>query len=392
MIEEIQILEVELTEEEVEMVDLEVEDNHNFILGISLLSSNSGKTFFARTISDRLRHIGFDVVFLNDVKDEMKSSNYPVQEKFRDGLLLGEKPKGTKVVTLRPTFFRQVSEKLADKNFWYSIDINKLTRGDFFTLMNIDEMTPNQRTAMDLVWQELQNRFKKDKKLEFSIPLIYDIIDSEESLDERAKQGLRFKFKPLEQSHFWEGEFQRSVVDLINRGFIPAINMEGFDSFGKGNFLFPEVTLNIILRELIEARRKKLINKVFIIIDEASRFVGKTKRSSIKTSVEESFELDSRYGIFYATIFQSWTDVPDKILLNTRYIMIPKSADVNTIKSVIINAGVVKNIQSSVNTAIRLKKRLERYPHSWIVIDRMEAKTDLIIPLSPLSKHAETTK
>ena len=299
MIEEVKIEEIVFTNEYIDMVDLQVEDNENFILENGFLTHNSGKSYLIRAMMDRMRHIGFDVIYLSDVKDEMKSSIKPVQEKFQNGLLPGEKPKGTKVVTLRPTFFKQISDNLNELNFWYSIDINKLTRADFMTLMNVHEMTPNQRTAMDLIFQELQNRFKSDPDLKFSVDLIYNIIDTDEDIDERQKQGLRFKFKPLEYAHFWIEEYQRSIVDLINRGFIPAINMENFDSFGKGNFLFPEVTLNIILREVIEARRAEQINKIWVVIDEASRFVGKTKNTSIKTTVEESYELDSRYGVWY---------------------------------------------------------------------------------------------
>ena len=392
MIEEVKIEEIVFTNEYIDMVDLQVEDNENFILENGFLTHNSGKSYLIRAMMDRMRHIGFDVIYLSDVKDEMKSSIKPVQEKFQNGLLPGEKPKGTKVVTLRPTFFKQISDNLNELNFWYSIDINKLTRADFMTLMNVHEMTPNQRTAMDLIFQELQNRFKSDPDLKFSVDLIYNIIDTDEDIDERQKQGLRFKFKPLEYAHFWIEEYQRSIVDLINRGFIPAINMENFDSFGKGNFLFPEVTLNIILREVIEARRAEQINKIWVVIDEASRFVGKTKNTSIKTTVEESYELDSRYGVWYCSAYQSWNDVPDKILSNTRFIFVPRSADVGTLKSVLTNVGVVKNVQSSVNKAIRLKRAMEKKPFSWIIFDRMNASYDLIESLSPLSEHMESTQ
>ena len=90
--------------------------------------------------------------------------------------------------------------------------------------------------------------------------------------------------------------------------------------------------------------------------------------------------------------YQSWNDVPDKILSNTRFIFVPRSADVGTLKSVLTNVGVVKNVQSSVNKAIRLKRAMEKKPFSWIIFDRMNASYDLIESLSPLSEHMESTQ
>jgi len=356
------------------------------VLGLT----RSGKTFTLRSMMSRMKKIGFDVVYLSDVKNEFFTNNYPVQDKFVDGLLPGEKPFRDKTVVLRPTFFKQISKKLQKLNFWYSVDMNELSRADFMTLMNVNEMTTNQKTALELIYQELHKRLSNGES--FSIDLIYDIIDSDNDIEDKAKKSLKFKFKPLEFSFFYEPEFQRSIVALIKKGYSVSFNLENFDQFGKGSFLFPEVTLNIVLREIVSARRKKEIKKLWIIIDEASRFIGKSKRNSVKDSVEESYELDSRYGINYCSAYQSWSDIPDKILSNTRYILVPRSADTGTIKSVLNNTGLVKNVQRSLNRAMELKRLMKKHDWSWLIIDRMELTYDIITFLPPLTMHLESTK
>lgn len=105
-----------------------------------------------------------------------------------------------------------------------------------------------------------------------------------------------------------------------------------------------------------------------------------------------STDLDTRYGIFLIYVFQAISDAPERIIKQSRYIFIPSTADINTIKETLTNTGMVKNVQVSVNTAIRLKKRLKSVKYSWIIIDRMSSSMDLVVPLNPLSFHLETTK
>jgi phage head maturation protease len=246
----------EIGEEEV--MDLTVENNHNYYLGNGVLSHNS--------------------------------SIDPVQPKFESGLLPGETPTGMNVVTLRPTFFKTVSPEKHNSNFWYSVDMRELSKADFMTMMNVTELTQNQQVSMELIYQELRKRYDEDEELEFSVEMINEIIDAFEELNTTQKTSLKFKFRPLEHSQFFEKEYKRNIVSLMRKGYVPAINVENFDSFGKGAFLFPEVTLNIVLREVILARRKGLIKPVFVVLDEASRFVGNRKRSSLKESILQCLE------------------------------------------------------------------------------------------------------
>jgi len=390
--EEIKILDIKFTEEEVDMVDLEVKDNHNFILGNSILSHNSGKTFLLREIVDRLYQTDRDVLILNDCKNEFYSSKNPVQEKFQGNLLEGEKPIGLPIVSLRPTFFKTISAQLPKGNFWYSIDMKELTKGDFLTMMGSENLTPTQQIAMDLIYEEM--RKKLDAGERFSVPLMEGIIDSIDEISNMQKNSLKFKFRPLVESKFIENDYERSMLALFRhpKRFIPTLNMENFDSFGKGAFQFPEVQMNVALREAIFARRKKLIKPLFVVFDEAPRFIGVDKDGCIKKTINESIELDARYGISYFLAAQNIDSIPEGIQRNCRWIFIPSTLDVQSIRQVLISSGAVRYVQRATNQAMKLKQQLKRVKFSWIVINRTDGSMTLITPLSPLSEHLETTQ
>lgn len=355
-------------------------------------ATRSGKTFFLRSIGDRLYQTGRDLIYLTDVKNEFWTSKDPVQEKFRAGLLPGEKPIGLPIVVLRPTFFKAISPALPKSNFWYSIDMKELTKADFLTMMNTEGLTPTQQIAMDLIYEELKK--KMDTGVRFSVPLVDEIIDSIDEISGMQKNSLKFKFRPLTDSKFIENEYERSMLAMFKhpKRIVPAINMENFDSFGKGAFQFPEVVLNVALRESIFARRKGLINPLWIIMDESSRFIGNRKVGSLKQSVLESVDLDTRYNVNYIFATQVIEDIPENILKQCKYLFIPATADVGTIRTILISTAMVKYQQRATNTAMKLKQRMKKVKYSWIILNRMDGSMELVSPLPPLSYHLETTQ
>jgi len=353
-------------------------------------ATRSGKTFGIRSVCDRLNLTDRHIVFLNDCKNEFYSSRDEIQHKFRNLLFESEKPRGMKIVTLRPTFFKSVINDLPQGNFWFSIDFRDFTRNDFMTMMNSQELTNPQKVIIELLYQELQNRFKRDKNLKFSLDLINEIIDEIDDITSQQKTSMKFKFRPLEHSHFYEEQFDRNIIGLLKKDYSIAINMENFDSFGKGNFLFPEVVLSVVARKVIMARRAKKIKEVWLVIDEAPRFLGTDKQTSIKHLVNESFMLDTRYGVNYIIASQTYNIIPPDMKENSRYIFVPRSVDVSVFKDILNDTGLTRNIQSANNDAIRMKRLMNSIPFSWLVIDKSHGTKDVITFSAPLSRHIET--
>ena len=61
-------------------------------------------------------------------------------------------------------------------------------------------------------------------------------------------------------------------------------------------------------------------------------------------------------------------------------------------KKVLVDTGMVNNVQIAKNTAMRIKRKMKRYPYSWLLLD-IKADTRTIVQLlSPKSWHMETSK
>lgn len=358
------------------------------IVGIT----RSGKTFSMRSMMDRLYATGTTMLHLNDCKNEFYSSKKPAHPKFHHHLLKNEVPRGLKVVALRPTFFKSVNPHLPKDNYWFSIDFKRMTQNDFFTLMNSEQITHNQRIFLDIIYKSVFDFLKKNPEKSFSVELVEDIIETIEDLSTIQRQSLKMKFRPLKDSYFYDADTEVDIVELLKQGFVPALNMENFETFGRGGFLFPEVILSMVLRSIIFAKRnKELPGKLWVFMDEAPRFIANDKKTSIKSLIQESFMLDTRYNVNYCIATQSFNVIPEEIKENSKYIFIPNSLDLQTTRTILMDAGLFRNVQSSTNDAIKIKNRMARFhDYSWLVLNRMTMQTDIVVFNPPLSYHVET--
>ncbi len=343
--------------------------------------TRSGKTFSLRSMADRFRKSGYALLFLPDVKDEFRSSIRPVQQQFHHLLLKGEEPQGMPVITYRPTFFKTIGNKLPKDNIWYSPHFSNISKVDFMTLFRAESLTNNQQNMLEIIYEALQQQDADKFKLED----MDMIIDGLTEMATSSKVQMKFKFRPFKTSKFYEEEHIKSIVKTLQDGNAVAINMEGFDNYGKGGFAYPEVVFSIVLRAAINARRKKLIPPLWVIVDEASRFVPNDQNPSCKRVVTESVDVDSRYEINYAFAVQDITKLPEEVVKQCRYIMVPYSADVPTIKACMSLGGLIRYQQTAINDALKVKHSLKKF--EWMIIDRTAGGYEIIKFLSPLSEH-----
>lgn len=396
---EIEIESIEFTEEEVEMYDLQVEKNNNFILENDIVTHNSGKSFLLRTIMDRVTKLplhsvkleggttemrGYSVFIPTDIKDEFKSSKYPAQSKFTKNIFPGEKPTGQKIIALRPTFFKKFDPHLAKDNHWISVDMSKMEELDFMTLLKVSRMSEAQQIMM----QSLYNKIGKESN--FTMSKLKTALDELDGYDDNQKIKMKAKLQPLFDSGFSDERYYRDLVKGINQGNIITINMEDYDRMGKGAFAFPEVFVGMTLRVLRIARRKGNIPPLFVFIDEAGRFIPKGENPPCKKDIIEGDKVDRRYNISYLYATQYFSDLPDEVKKTSRYIFLPYNIDKQVLADTLIFTGSVTNgfWQNAQNDAIRHIREMQRF--QWLVIDT-DAKEKRIIDLAGLlSAHSET--
>jgi len=354
-----------------------------------IASSGGGKSWLMRGFMDRLNYIGHAPVMMTDIKGEMVSSLKPLQSKFHKLLLKGETPRPMKIVELRPTFFMSINRTLPKNNVWYSVDMKRMTAREFMTFMNAKDLTPTQRIVLELIYQELTKEFKNNPVAKFSLEFIEKVIDNIDDIDSRSNMSMKLKFRPLKESNFYYAEHEKSIIAGINRGYVPSINLTDFESFGRESFNYPVVTLSIVLREIIRGRRDKDVAPLMIFIDEATRFCGNDKENSFKHEFLEAIDVERRFGTSFCTAWQSMTDIPEKVLNQSRYVFVSGTENVNTLKNILNNTGIARSPQSAPSMATRLKMRMKGRPYSWIVFDRKLQTMEIIAPVAPLSHHME---
>ena len=351
--------------------------------------AGSGKTFLLRGFMDRLAKSNYVTVQLSDIKNEFFSSRQPVQPKFAGNLAPNEKPQATKLVVFRPTFFKELDDKLPKDNYWLSFDINLLTRGDFLTLFNASEMPNNQKILMDVLYTKLKERLNKGE--EFNMELLNSLIDEIDEVNDSTKQSLKFKLRPFETSNFYDKQYLRNIPFLLKKGYSIALNLEGFEEFDKSAFNFPAVLISLVHRSVVNARKSKLLkSSLFISMDESVRFIGNDKNTSVKLDILEGVDINRRYDVSYVFVTQFIKDLPEKILKQSRYILLPATVDTSTIRDALMSTGIARNQQYSTNQATYLKKSMMRVKYSWCILDRELGTCNIVKIFSPLSNHLET--
>jgi hypothetical protein len=104
-----------------------------------------------------------------------------------------------------------------------------------------------------------------------------------------------------------------------------------------------------------------------------------------------SVDLDTRYGINYVFATQSPEKIPEEVITQCKYLMIPYNADIEAFKYLFKLSGAVSwSLNVYTQRCSQLKKTMKKY--QWVIIDRDKNNYEIITPLSPLSYHDETTK
>src|SRR3990167_86988 len=373
--------------------DLFVPSTNNFFLANGSLVSNSGKTFFARGLTDRAYLAGHQPFHPSDVKNEMASSRKPVQDKFARELLTGEQRCGIPVVGLRPTVFADIDDKTCpDGNVWCPTDPSLASRSDFQLLVNFKRLSEPMKIAADLLYDAMREAFQKSESSElFSFTKLDELIDGLPDLDVRQKRGFKLRLKPLYTSNIFVEKFRKgSVKDLLLRRCIPAVNMARYDEFGRDNFAYPEVIFTINLRTALNLRRQKLIPRLLVFVDEGPRFIpaDDSKNPPSKELLLESVDTDTAYGVDYLICTQELDLLPQRFIKQTRYFFLPYSCSPGSLSRVLWAAGLVRYTQSAPNSALRLMRKMKKF--DWLAVDRVKRTLTIIRPLAPRSFHKES--
>ena len=364
--------------------------------------TRTGKTFLMRAFADRLKKSGFyHTFFLPDTKNEFYSSFKPVQDKFRSGLLKGEVPFGYKILALRPTIFKNIDFGSVPRgNVYFSVGLDELSRSDFLTLLDAKNKTSKQRAILEVVFDKVESARNKGLKVDFDIIMHFldELLDEDKGVDESSIMALKSYFKPLVSSNFIDEKHFLDIISLMeNDGFSFSLNVMGFEYLKVNNIV--NLFFMIVLSKLINARRKidifkdksnALSKPLFLFVDEAPRFIPVNAEPVGKNFLMESVDLDTRFGVYYVFATQELSKLPEKIINQSRYVLVPYTSNVEEFRYVMVKGGFASNVQVAKNEAIRLKNSMNKF--EWVCFDMNLGSYVVFKSLSPLSYHVETSK
>jgi len=370
---------------------------------IAIGKIRSGKTFLMRSFADRVKKAGSNLFLPSDVKNEFQSSVKSVQAEFRGKLLEHEEPQPMDITSYRPTCFMDVKDKdrlrdeghkpfvysLPENNKWLSFNPTKFTKKDYLTLFNSENLTENAKTQLSIVYDYVRKH--KREELGQGIKVFVDAIEEIDMFTEQQRKPLRQKFYGLDNSDFYVPKYEIDIVEQMQQGKAIALNMEDFDKFPKDVAGYPYAMFGALLRQVLDARRgkdKKLKNNLWVMVDEAPRFVPRDGKLAIRDDICESVDIDGAYGINYFFATQNLISMPEKIINQSRYVFVPYSITVPELKDILKNIGLLKSPHTAHRRAAEIKVKMDKY--EWLVIDQNEGKMEIIKPLPPLSNHAKT--
>lgn len=356
--------------------------------------NGSGKTWFSREILNRLKKAGMSIFIPTDIKDEFYSNAKPLQPKFHKLLLPGEEPRKEKIIVLRPTFFKQSMPELKEgtNNTWYSPDLTQMNKDDFLTFFNIEDLKAPQKACLEFLYSKF-TAYVKHSADKFTFDMFNEWIEEMPAVNSSTKNSMVLRFMSLHDAHFYEPEHRINLAQKIKEGYTISMNLEGYETFLKGNFLYVHGIIGMTIRELIAARRLKLIPRLMNLLEESPRFIANTMpSSSVKKIAEESYDVDRRYGVDWMTITQDISQMSEKIINQSRYLFVPANIPLDPFCQCFTSFGMANSSQNARTEAMRLHKQMSHPKHEWMIFDRNTRRATVVTPLAPLCEHAEAVE
>jgi len=358
---------------------LDIKEVHRtLILGMT----RSGKTLIQRRFMDLFHASGFDVVWLTDVSDEVKSSKRELQPKLRPFLHPNDIPAPLQLKVYRPMFFKEFNNDLPSDNEWFKLSYKDLTFGDLIMAFGFD--SPNFKNYVDILslyWNKVNSLEQLKEKIETA------------KLNPRVKAGI---LRPVESLIKYDVFGEEKVGDFIadmNNGFVVAFNFKGHEEFGDSSLnTIPQVYASIIQNIIVKSRDKGILKRrILLIIDEASKFLK--QRTLMHDSLKSAVNEYAKYGIYIYFSTQTTKDVPDWLIRQCRYIFFPFNVDPETALQILKRAQLYDFHPSwhrDIIARLREMRMRKDGRRQWCVVDMHLKEETVFWNFPPLSAHQES--
>lgn len=356
-------------------------------------ATRAGKTWLSQRILSTAFKGGNAVCILIDVKDEFSVMRKPLQPKFSRYLAKDESPTSLPIKIYRPQFLIKNEGHCPPNNIPAQLSFDQCSYSDLVTLLSVEKSDIAQMVLGMVYGDIFSGEVSTFDELKDSIMDVEKVTPSQKRML-IAKLELVKKFEVIGNDHPFD--FAQDIVE----GHIPILNMAGFEDLGRDFSSFPQAYVAVILRGLIRAKRRKIIDKkLYIFLDELARFCPAFGEPTSKKEIREAIDLTTGQGINMIMSTQDTSSIPEEVLNQSRYIFLPNNAVRPLIESVLKNKGIWRMMSPTfTNEVLNSFKAIPKW--HWVMIDSVEIKevdqynplesAKIFRPYAPLARHKET--
>jgi hypothetical protein len=346
-------------------------------------ATGSGKTMLIRRICDFGYGSGFYIVYMTDVKDEMKSSKKP-QKRFANKLATNDMPAGMNMVVYRAMFFNEYfNEDTPRDNEPFQLKYKDLTLNDILAVLNFNTpQTVDHANVVSLHYNNVEN-FEK----------LRELVMKDEKVTNAMKTKIARRIDTIIKYRFCSREGQGNFVQDLKEGKAVIFNHTGYEDIVKGEYVnIPLVFFSVVMRLVKQAKESVLDKKrrMLMVIDEAPVFL---RFDSTKEEIMRAVNQWRYLGIYVLFAGQKVELIPDWVMTQSRYVFLAHNTDLQsyilTLKykqKYIYHPSEHKDASDVIRS---LKFRRDTGEREWLMIDDLAKEEIIFFNYVSLSEHTE---
>lgn len=346
---------------------------------------DAGKTWAIQSIISRAKQSNFDLLIF-DPKNEFDFCRNPLQQKFHQ--LLNKKrdetPMSLNVKTYRPYFLIKHDGRNIYNQIPCQISLQQCSPSDLTTILNINGKDDQMKRDMLMqIYEGIQNgNITTIEEMEIAIWKLKDYTTP-------SKKSFCNTLQPLKKNDVLGTDHPIDVVSDILDGYVPNINLIGFDDFSREFSGYPQAYLSVILRQVVRAKRKKLLkNRLMVVIDETPRFVPESIDTSSKKEVLEAVDLVAGLGIDFVFAAQDVDNIPPELIRQSKFVFLAKAAGKDLVKKIYGEKGFSEFHPQWIDNKMSEFRDMRRY--EWVMINGATKKEHFFKFYAPLCAHKQT--
>jgi energy-coupling factor transporter ATP-binding protein EcfA2 len=359
--------------------------------------TGSGKSFLARAIMNRAYMAGINPVIVTDTAPEYFTSQFPLQEEFKNFILDIEREVCTNGLPMKvyyPYFLYKFMGLNIPGQVIFQYRIDDIMPSDLSAFVNYEDLSLGAKLEVEDLIAKLS---KESKKLSTIDELISYVASKE--ISNVTKRVVINALKNLKELGVFGEQYEReTIIEDINQNIIPDLNLFGWQRLDFK--VYVAIYISIILRKLLTARQLKKIKSdkhLLLVFEELHQFAPKktanTAQAITKRAIQDVVLTGRKEGISTIFITQAPETIDTTIIDQCDLILVPRGFERYKLMEIVKNYlpdyyTYPYDFGISMNEYLASLRKWPDGARDWLVLEK-SGEMVRITPLGPLTRHKE---